>query len=353
GYAVGAPASRTNPLGQAWGYPVLHPDGLQGVEAPAMAFFEQRLQRLFADFDGLRIDHPHGIICPWVYRDDGPDPLAAVGAGARLYASPDLPEHPALARHAIAQRSDLAPADEHRPRHADDWVRRLDEAQVVRYARLMDRVVDLARAHGIEHPDVCAEVLSTCPYPVARVLARHGLGRLRVVQKADPSNPGDPYRSETAAPEDWITLGTHDTRSIWPVVAHWQETGTAEAWSHYLAARLVPDERHRPAYAATLAGQTNALVAALAADLFLGPARHVSLFFPDLFGLHDRYNVPGTISSSNWTLRVPADFAGHYHRGRAAGTALDLRAALATALRARAGGASGDTLELAGALDHL
>ncbi|HEY0713034.1 MAG TPA: 4-alpha-glucanotransferase, partial [Polyangia bacterium] len=90
GYAIGAPASRTNPLGQAWGYPVLDPDGFQG-NARGLRFFEQRLERLFADFDGLRIDHPHGIICPWVYRDEGPAPLENVGSGARLFASPDLP----------------------------------------------------------------------------------------------------------------------------------------------------------------------------------------------------------------------------------------------------------------------
>jgi 4-alpha-glucanotransferase len=350
GYAIGAPASRTNPLGQAWGYPVLDPDGFHGA-APGLRFFEQRLARLFADFDGLRIDHPHGIISPWVYRDDAADPLASVAAGARLFDSPDLPDHPALARHAIAKRSDLAPADEHRPRYAEDWVRRLDDAQVARYAVLMDRVIDLARAHGIESPDVCAEVLSTCPFPIARVLARHGLGRLRVVQKADPSNPGDPYRSETAAPADWITLGTHDTRSIWPVVQHWHESGTADAWSHYLAARLAPDEATRPTLATQIANTPNALVAALAADLFVGPARHVSVFFPDLFGIHDRYNVPGAISDSNWTLRVPADFACHYQRARAAGTALDLRLALATALRARTRNTPGDTTTLATALE--
>ncbi|HEY0708434.1 MAG TPA: 4-alpha-glucanotransferase, partial [Polyangia bacterium] len=350
GYAIGAPASRTNPLGQAWGYPVLDPDGFQG-NARGLRFFEQRLERLFADFDGLRIDHPHGIICPWVYRDEGPAPLENVGSGARLFASPDLPDHPALARYAIPRPSDLAPPEAARPRWAEDWVRQLDDAQVSRYAVLMDRVIELARAHGIEHPDVCAEVLSTCPYPVARVLARHGLGRLRVVQKADPTNPADAYRSETAAPEDWITLGTHDTRSIWPVVAHWHESGTTADWARYLAARLAPDERTRPAFAAQLAAAPHALVAALAADLFVGPARHVSLFFPDLFGLHDRYNVPGTISESNWSLRVPPDFATQYPRARAAGTAIDLRLALATALRARARDTHGDAIDLAARLE--
>ena len=362
GYAMGAPASRTNPDGQAWGYPVLEPGGLggdQGIEAdaPGLRFFERRLERLLADFDALRIDHPHGLICPWVYQStsepwEGSAPLAQVQAGARLYASPDLDDHPALARYAIAQRADLAPADAQRPRYAEDWVRRLSPAQIERYARLFDRVMALAAQHGLAHADVCAEVLSTCPFPVARVLDRHGLGRLRVVQKADPDNLEDPYRSAAAAPADWITLGTHDTRSIWPVVEHWQQSGRDRPWASYLAQRLAPQESARAALAQALASDRRRLMGALAADLFLGPARHVSMFFPDLFGLHDRYNVPGTIDQQNWTLRVPADFEARYLRQRESGDALDLRAALALALRAKARGAGGDDAELAAALER-
>jgi 4-alpha-glucanotransferase len=354
---MGAPPSRTNPEGQAWGYPVLDPDlyhagGARAERAgPALRFFADRIERLLDDFDGLRIDHPHGLVCPWVYEAGAPRPLEAVRAGARLFSSPDLQDHPRLARFAIARPRDLAPRAEGRPRYADDWVRRLDEAQVARYAVLMDALMRLVRARGRGRSDVCTEVLSTCPYPLARVLERHGLGRVRVVQKADPSDEHDPYRSARAAPEDWITLGTHDTPPIWRVLRGRMGGPAAAAWASYLARRLAPRPNAREALGTRLVSDGRALVEALFADLFVGPARHVSVFFADFLGLRDTYNVPGTVSDLNWSLRVPPDFESVYARRRARGEALDVARALALALRARAAGASGDLHDLAAALE--
>jgi 4-alpha-glucanotransferase len=349
GYALGAPPSRTTPHGQAWGYPVLDP---ARFDPGGFDFFDRRLRRLLDDFDGVRIDHPHGIVCPWVYRDDGGgDPLQAVAAGARLYAAPDLPDHPALAAHAIANRADLAPAALGRARHADDWVQRLSPAQVDRYARLFDRVMAAAAAHG--PVEVCAEILSTCPFPLAQVMKRHGLGRTRVVQKADPDDVNDPYRSATGTRADWITLGTHDTPPVWAVLDDWQSSGRQDAWARYLAARLAPDESQRGSMTAQLARDPRRLMDALCADLFVGPSARVSLFFSDLLGLRSTYNVPGTIDDRNWTLRVPRDFEAAYARDRHTGAALDLPRALALALRARARGAGGQAEDLARALESL
>jgi hypothetical protein len=53
------------------------------------------------------------------------------------------------------------------------------------------------------------------------------------------------------------------------------------------------------------------------------------------------------VDPANWTLRVPPDYERLYGERCAQGQALDLRAALATALRARAGGAAGDLADLA------
>jgi 4-alpha-glucanotransferase len=67
GYAMGAPPSRTNPDGQPWGYPVLYP-GLYGTPnalGPALAFVAVRLGKMFAEYDAVRLDHPHGFVCPW------------------------------------------------------------------------------------------------------------------------------------------------------------------------------------------------------------------------------------------------------------------------------------------------
>lgn len=342
-YRMGAPPSRTNPEGQPWGYPVLDPDQVRdaaGAPGPALAFFLARVEKALDEFDGLRIDHPHGLVCPWVYRAGDPDPLHAVQHGARLFCSPHLSDHPGLARHAIVRPEQLSP-DPATPRYADDWVRELDSDQVDRYAVLIDALVATARARGaVAQNDADAfvcEVLSTQPYPLARVCARHGLGRFRVTQKANLDRPDDVYRSENARPEDWIMVGNHDTAPIWRLARQWQESDMAGRQAEYLARRLRPDlaAAAGAALATELAADVRKLVHAKLADIFASAARHVQIFFADLLGMDDVYNAPGTVGEHNWSLRVPPDYARRHAAAAARGEALDLACVLALALRAR------------------
>jgi 4-alpha-glucanotransferase len=330
-YLLGAPPSRTNPDGQPWGYPVLDPaqygDG-------AGALVAARLRKLLDEFDGLRIDHPHGLVDPWVYRADDPDPLHAVQSGARLFSSPDLPDHPALARFAIARADEL---DRGTRRWADHWVRAADPAEVARYARLFDLVLDGVRAHGRDSHEIICEVLSTWPYPLRRVMERDRLGRFVVTQKANLADPADVYRSENAQPNDWIMVGNHDTAPLWLLVDGWMKTGQASARARHLAERLEPDAAARPAFAAAISRSPEALATALFAELFIGPAKNVSLFFADLFGLKEIYNQPGTVSDDNWSLRVPPDYRAHYAAGLRQERVLNLPRVLLLALRAAPG----------------
>jgi 4-alpha-glucanotransferase len=336
-YLMGAPPSRTNPEGQAWGYPVLDPALYQdegGGPGPAQRFVASRLDRMLADFDGVRIDHPHGLVTPWVYRADDPDPLRAVQGGARLFASPDLPDHPRLAAWSIVEPRQI---DRGRPRYDDLWAVRLTPEQVARFGVLLDVVLEQAGAHGREAEDVVCEVLSTWPLPLRRVMERHGLGRCYVTQKADPANPRDVYRTELAAPEDWLMIGSHDTPTLWSLVRDWAGRPRGRDWATYLASRLVREEGERPEWAARVGAEPGILADAMLADLFVGPARHVCVFFADLLGLEERYNVPGTVGPHNWALRAPADFEDAWRHRRARGEALDPARSLAMALRSRPG----------------
>ncbi|MBK8977544.1 MAG: 4-alpha-glucanotransferase [Planctomycetes bacterium] len=334
GYRLGAPPSRTNPSGQPWGYPVLDPDrfdpGEQRPEQSAIAFLRARMAKTLREYDGVRIDHPHGLVCPWVYRSDLPDAVAAVQQGARLFESPGLPDHPALARFARVRPEQLN-ADPATPRHADDWVAVLDDEQVDTYSVLFDAVAGPPSAGA--RPGVMCEVLSTMPYPLQRVMERHGFGRYRVTQKADPDDPHDVYRAENARPEDWIMVGNHDTPSVWRLARGWLDGARGAAEARYLAHRLRPGDDPAP-FAAELRRDVAALVHAKVADALASAARGVKIFFSDLCGEEARYNEPGTVGPHNWTLRVPADRDGLAARA-AAGRALDLRRALADALRAR------------------
>jgi 4-alpha-glucanotransferase len=336
GYSLGAPPSRTNPDGQPWGYPLLHPELYRedGRPGPALRFLEARMQKMFSEYDAIRVDHPHGLVCPWVYRSASPDASRAVRLGARLFSSPDLPDHPDLARFAIAERAQLN-ADPGTPRHADDWVTRLTPEQVARYGLLLDVVVDSARRHGRAPSDLACEVLSTQPYPLRCVLERHGLGRFCVTQKADLRRPDDVYRAENAAPEDWIMIGNHDTKPIWLLLDEWERSGQLLERARYLADRLEPDAERRHAFAARLAREPGLLAQAELASLLACRARYVMIFFTDLFGLRETYNRPGLVSEENWSLRLPRDYARAYEAGRVDNGVLNLPLALAMALRAR------------------
>ncbi|WP_045120748.1 4-alpha-glucanotransferase [Haliangium ochraceum] len=343
GYRMGAPPSRTNPAGQPWGYRVLDPAGFvaaDGQPGPAMRFFLARAHKTLAEYDGVRIDHPHGLVCPWVYRtpqtisDTGPEAeaaaLHAVQTGARLRCSPSLPDHPALAAYAIARPEQLAGPGT--PRHADDWVRSLEPGQVDQYAVLFDALLAAADARGASGDNLICEVLSTQPFPLAQVCERHGLGRFRVTQKAKLERDDDVYRSENARPEDWIMVGNHDTAPLWRLVEIWQERGESGQQAAYLARRLGLGGDQA---AAALAADARKLAHAKMADVFASEARHVQIFFADLLGMAETYNQPGTVGDHNWSLRVPADYASAYPAAAARGEALDLSCVLALALRQR------------------
>jgi 4-alpha-glucanotransferase len=327
-YALGAPPSRTTPTGQAWDYAVLDPEQCdpraRGRDG-ALRLLLARMDKMWDEYDGFRIDHPHGFVCPWVYRRDQPDPLLSVQQGARLFSSPDLPDHPDLGRYAIVDPEQLRRSV---PRYADDWETDLRPEQIDRFAILFDGMVETARRHGRQKQDLVCEVLSTLPRPLRAILERHGLGRFRVVQKADPADPTDVYRIENARPEDWVMAGNHDTPPIWAVARGWRDSGKLAPWTSMLAAQL-------GLQAESLAADQGLLVHAMFASLFASAAENVSVFFTDLFGLEQPYNTPGTVSDDNWSLRLGPDFERDYAARLARDQALNLPLALAMAFSGR------------------
>ena len=339
-YAMGAPPSRTNPDGQPWSYAVLDPAWTDSSETDdtrggaGRRFVLARLAKSLGEYDALRIDHPHGWIDPWVYDRRIADPDHAVRVGARLHAAPDLPDHPELAAYAIARPHQI---DRSETRYADDWVMRLDEEQVDRYARGFDCIVQGAAA--MKRSDsrvlrVVCEILSTQPYPLARVMQRYGLGRFRVTQKSDVLSIDDVYRSDHAEPEDWIMMGNHDTAPMWTVADKWT-AAKRESRAKYLAERLRIAESAREAWIRELVAEPPALVQAEMADVLASNAAHVSVFFADLFGLTEIYNRPGIVDARNWRLRVPGEYRRRYAADRREHRALDLPYAFALALHAR------------------
>lgn len=322
-YRMGAPPSRTNPAGQPWGYSVFDPHQIGTLEAPgpALRFVQGRLRNVIANYDGLRIDHPHGWVDPWVYRADDSDPFHAVQHGARLFSSPEEPDHPQLQAFAIARAAQI---DRSQPRHGDHRVQSLEDEQVARYARLVDAIVAGSQALGRAVDTMACEVLSTLPYPIQRVLQRGNLGRFRVTQKANLDDPGDVYRIENAQPEDWIMLGTHDTATIWELAQRWCQSPVGTQWGRYLSTLLEPASADRGPLEQQIASSPGELIHALFTAMVSCQARHIAIFFPDLFGLIDRYNEPGVVAEENWRLRLPTDFEQQYAERCRRGEALEI-----------------------------
>lgn len=333
GYAMGAPPSRTNPDGQPWSYPVLDPAlyGTPDAPGPALAFVGGRLTKAFAEYDAVRVDHPHGLVCPWVYRTDVADAYAAVQGGARLFSVGPSPSHAALRPFDLVRDEQLALAE--KP-WADGFVTALEPAQVQRYAAAFELVVRAAKQAGRRGDDVVCEVLSTLPVPLGAVVAAYGLGRFRVTSKADVTNPADVYLPGNAQPEDWVMVGTHDTPSIWSYAHGWAPS-QREARAAHAAARLAPDGVGQDALRRACAGRPETLALAELAVLFGTRATRVLVFVSDLFGETALYNRPGVVHPDNWTLRVPHDFRARYAARCAGGRAFDVPLALALALLAR------------------
>jgi 4-alpha-glucanotransferase len=332
GYRLGAPPSRTNPEGQPWGYPVLRPELFEGrgnSVGPALGLLLDRAHRMFASYDRVRLDHPHALVCPWVYENAG-DPLRAVQQGARLYSTPNDPRHPDLARYSFVAPSDL---DESALPYADGRIRRLDPLQIARFARVVDALVELAGERGSSR--LLCEVLSTEPTELRAVRLRHGMGCFRVTQKANVRDPDDRYRSENANEEDWLLMGNHDTPTIWGAIERWKRDGTHSDRCDYLAWRLAPHAAEREPLARHLREHAGDLATAQLADALSSRARQVLVSFGDLLGFVEPYNVPGVISTDNWSQRIYSDFRKEHAVMVERGRALSLSRALGMALRAR------------------
>lgn len=301
GFLMGAPPSRTNPLGQPWGYAVLDPS--HGPDAAGL--LRARSEALFREYDGVRIDHPHALVCPWVYRAGEADPYAAVRAGGRLHSiGPGRELSSALAPFDFARPEQL---DARAQPWADAFVVTLDDDQVDAYAWGMDMLVAAATAAGRGTGAIACEVLSTLPYPLRRVLERHGLGRFRVTSKADVTKADDVYLMEASREVDWAMTGTHDTPPLWHTARSWSDAQTAarRAW---VVSRLAPDGAGRAELERHFATSRDALAQGEQAVLFTGRARNVLLWWSDVLGEDRIYNRPGEVHPENWTLRVPPDF---------------------------------------------
>lgn len=241
--STGVPPDAFSADGQDWGLPF--------YDWPAIArsgyrSFRDRLRRMAALVDGVRVDHLVGLY--------------------RTYGRPQTGEaffSPAAESDQLAQGEAL---------------------------------IALLKATGLE---LIAEDLGTVPDFVRASLARHGVPGCRILRwEREWRVPGQPFLDPAAfPPESAAMTGTHDTE---PLSDWWRR---APADERAAAAAL-------PAVGARLGGHIGDVWDYRLRDAFIDLAFRAGsndVFLPmqDVFGWSDRINTPSTVGDANWTWRLP------------------------------------------------
>ena len=277
---------------------------------------------------GVRIDHTVGLIDPWVYKK-GALPKIEEGAG-RLYSSPF---HPELAKYSIARCEDTNNQVEP---DKEKWIWQLDEAQVEKYGRTIEKIVIAAAVEaGMDKDSIVAEDLGTLTYPVVRVMEKYQLAGMKLVQFVVAEEKDHAYRCCNITENSWAMVGTHDNEPI----RMWAQSmiGKPELTPHVdnLMDDLYANAQNRDEIRERLYTDDKFLAFSKLVEIFAAKNENVQIFFTDFFGINEVYNRPGTSGDPNWTLRLPDNFEDYYERHLETGDALNLPLALIYAIKAR------------------
>ena len=271
--------------GQNWGIPLYN---WERMEAGGFQWWRRRVRKLTEIFAIFRIDHVLGFYriysFPWrPQRNEEFLPLTPEEASARCDGR--VPHY--------------IPHDDDTPEH-----KATNLAQGDRFLRMI-----VEAAAGAE---IVAEDLGTVPDYVRPHLLSLDLPGFKISQWEDD---GHGHALQGAAYDNcsFTTYATHDhepMRTLWERLRREWEHGTAEeaaqagrelkflcqfAWLH-------PEEGPYPPYDPSLRH-------ALLASLLHSKARFAAFLLTDLFGLEDRFNVPGVARDQNWSARLPMTLA--------------------------------------------
>ncbi len=259
---VGVPPDAFSATGQDWGLPVYRWDVMA---ENGFAWMSERARRSAELYGLYRVDHVVGLYRTYYRPDDGGPPA-------------------------------FTPATE--------------PEQIENGERMLAIFSQGAR--------VIAEDLGTVPDFVRESLTRCGVPGYRILRwEREWHEPTQPFRDPAAWPALSVaTSGTHDTESL----AEWYDALTEEERGAVLAIpgleplRARAPERFDPAVRDAFLE----IVYRSGSDLLLLP-------FQDALGARERVNIPGTVSETNWSYRMPLDLAAlqadHATAGRLRGLA--------------------------------
>lgn len=329
GWYLGCPPDAFSETGQAWGFPVLDPEKLfnqDGSLGDAGKFLYEKFKGIFQEnAGGVRIDHVIGLIDPFVYKA-GTLPLA--DTSGRLYSSPENPELAKFARKSIEE-----------------------------YGSIITKIIiPAAKEAGVGKESIICEDLGTLTDPVEEIMETLDLSGIRVTEFFNPKKPKDMYRGINAGSKDYIMPGSHDNSTLIEFVQEIKKDGTIKDHAKFLAEDLLPagtSKEEKARFSNELVSDANSFIRAKFAELFASPAKQVQVFFTDMFGIKERYNLPGTSGDQNWSLRLPDNFEELYMANLSKDKGLNLPEVLKMAIESKGESFVKANQELVNALGEL
>jgi 4-alpha-glucanotransferase len=239
---LGAPPDDFSAVGQAWGLPAY--DWL-AMEADDLAWIRARVRHAGRLYDRFRLDHVVGYFRQWVKRKDGSDRGRFDPEGA--------------------------------------------EAQRARGHRVLGAMLEELRASDdVDPPRAIAEDLGVVPSFVRDALHELGMPGYRVLPwEKEGGVLRDHLNFPTSSVASW---STHDTP---PILAWWDELPEDDRTEFARRAAIDPsmsDEARSLAFLRHLYGASSELALVLVQELLTTRAR---------------INKPATVSTENWTWRLP------------------------------------------------
>lgn len=330
GWNLGCPPDAFSDDGQAWGFPVMDPEKIfnkDGSLGEGGILLKARFAKMFEENPGgVRIDHIIGLIDPFVYKS-GKLPKPEQGA-SRLYSSP---EHSELAKYALIRIKDLnqkvGPDSEKR-------VLSVNNEQIKEYARILEKIViEAAKEVGIGKESIICEDLGTITAPVDAVMKKNKLSGIRMTQFVDPEVADHPYRIKHTESQHWAMIGSHDNQPLMSWVDELYSKNEVKPHAENLSSDL--RESHVHEFEKQILSNPQKFIAAKFAELFASPAENIQIFFADFFGSRERYNMPGTSGSENWSLRIPNNYECYYQEQLSKGEAMNIPEVLIMAIEAK------------------
>lgn len=305
GWMLGCPPDYFSKDGQAWGFPVMNPERLFNADGSlddGGKLMKNLFKKMFKENPGgVRIDHIVGLIDPWVYKA-GKKPKIEEGAG-RLYSSP---EHPELAKYAIAKLDDL---DLELTADKEKRVKSLTKAQIKQYGRIIEKIViAAAKEEGLDKNSIVCEDLGTLTNPVAAVMKEFGLQGMKLTQFVEADKPEDPYRCCNIDKKCWAMVGTHDNEPIKMWADSMIHTHVGYLHAKNLVDDLFKEAENKDDIIVRLTNDAEFLAQTKLVEIFACEAENIQIFFTDYFNVYDVYNRPGTSGDENWSLRLPDNY---------------------------------------------